>query len=153
MIKRRDPHTMDLLAWEPPQVAAPAGEAHAGRGALGNQIARLVSKTLRTARDDGKARADVARDLTKRLGRAISPGMLDKWASEAGEEHRIPLDAALALMEAAGDAEIAGFVCAQLGLVAVPARYETIIELHLIEEHEAQVAARKSALTARMRAK
>ena len=41
----------------------------------------------------------------------------------------------------------------RFGLVVVDARYADLIELHLIEEHERDVAARKASLEAKWRAR
>lgn len=97
MSRRRDPLTQDLFAWEPPQVAVTLGDERSGRGTLDNQIARMVSRALREAREDGSSRAEIARRISTTVGRTVSEATLDKWASEAAEEHRIPLDAFIAL--------------------------------------------------------
>jgi hypothetical protein len=46
-----------------------------------------------------------------------------------------------------------GFMPGLFGFVAVPERYAGIIEMHLLEEHEAEIAARKAALAAKWKAK
>lgn len=154
MIKRLgDRHTLDLFDWEPPAIAAGYGPEVAGRGGLSNQISRLVAQALRDAADAGLTRTDIAAALTKRLGRRVSADMLNKWASEAGEDHRIPLDGFIALVEATGATDLVGFMPGLFGFVAVPERYAGIIEMHLIEEHEAEIAARKAALAAKWKAK
>lgn len=154
MSKRRDPHTLDLLDWEPPVVSVGYGADVAGRGPLDNRIARIVGRALRDARDErGLGRADAAREIAEHLGRSISPAMLDKWSSEGSAEHRIPLDAFIALIRVTGADDLIGFIPSMFGFAAVPERYAGLIELHLIEEHEADIAARKTALQAKWRAR
>lgn len=153
MARRRDTMTADLFAWEPPQVAAGYSEDVAGRGALDNRIARSISRAMKDARDRGLQRADVARTMSEFLGRTVSEDTLNKWASEASGQHRISLDAFIALIEATGAHELMGLVTNGFGFVAVPERYRDLIELHLIEEHEREIAARRQALEARVRAK
>jgi len=153
MSRRRDPFTQDLFTWQPPKVAVSLGEDSAGRGALDNQIARVVSRALREAKEDGTSRAEIARRISDLLGRSVSETTLDKWASEASEEHRIPLDAFLSLVEATGCHGLLGFIAERFGFVVVPGRYADLIELHLIDEHEREVAARRAALEARWRAR
>ncbi|MAA97793.1 MAG: hypothetical protein CMN87_15470 [Stappia sp.] len=153
MSRRRDPLTQDLFAWEPPQVAVTLGDEGKGRGALDNQISRMVSRALRDAREDGSSRAEIARQISATVGRTVSEATLDKWASEAAEEHRIPLDAFLALVEVTGCTGLLGALTERFGLVVVDARYADLIELHLIEEHERDVAARKASLEAKWRAR
>jgi len=151
---KRDPLTGDLFSWEPPKVTAGYSDDVAGRGELGNQISRLVGRALRDACDDSRvSRDDIARRMSAHLGRSVSKEMLNKWSSEAAVEHRIPLDAFAALVEATGQTDLLGFLPRLFGFAVVPDRYADIIELHLIDEHEREIAARKAALAARVRTK
>lgn len=152
IMTRRDTHTLDLLTWEPPQVAAGYGVAVSGRGPMDNQIARLVSQALRDAADERRmSRADVASLLSLDLHRPVSEDMLNKWASEAATTHRIPLDAFCSLVKVLEAEALLGFIPSLLGYVAVPKKYADIIEMHLIEEHQRDIEARKQALAARLR--
>ncbi|WP_417766752.1 hypothetical protein [Stappia sp.] len=153
MTRRRDPLTPDLFSWEPPKVTVSLGDEAPGRGALDNQIARMVSRALREAREDGSSRAEIARQISATVGRTVSESTLDKWASEASEEHRIPLDAFIALVEATGCNGVLGNIVERFGFVVVPARYADLIELHLIEEHAQEVAARRAAVEAKWRSR
>lgn len=151
---RQDLLTADLFDWEPPKVAVGYSPDVAGRGDLDSQISRLVGRALRDCRDDGNgSRADVARRMSAYLDRTISEGILNKWSSESSDEHRIPLDAFIALIEATQAEDLLGFIAGKFGYAVVPAKYADIIELSLIEDHEREIAARKSALLARSRAK
>ncbi|RWE48583.1 MAG: hypothetical protein EOS79_08595 [Mesorhizobium sp.] len=153
-MSRRDILTADLFDWEPPKVAVGYAPDVAGRGGLDNQISRLVSRALRDCRDEGNgSRADVARRMSAYLDRQISEGILNKWSSESSDEHRIPLDAFIALIDATQAEALLGFIAEKFGFAVVPAKYADIIELSLIEDHERDIAARKSALLARSRAK
>ncbi|WP_020179682.1 hypothetical protein [Methylopila sp. M107] len=152
-MSRRDQRTLDLLSWEAPDFAAAYPETVAGRGPIDNKIARLVSQALRDAKDERDlGRTAIAEVMSAYLGRTISSGMLDKWASEASDEHRIPLDAFAALIHATGVDALLGFLPGLFKYVAVPERYAHLIELYEIEEHEKEVAARKAALQSKMRA-
>ena len=149
---RRDTRTMDLLAWEPPQVAAGYGVEVSGRGPLENRIARLISQALRDALDEkGLNRETVAGLMTLDLHRSITKDQLDKWSSEASTSHRIPLDAFCALVKVLEAEALLGFIPELLGYVAVPKKYGDIIEMHLIEEKERDLEARKQAIAARLR--
>ena len=151
MTARRDPYTKDLYAWEGEPVAVGYGDDVTGRGPLGNRISRLVGRALRDAKDAGQCRDDVARGMAEYLDRTIPAGSLDKWASEAAEDHRIPLDAFVALIHATGQHAILAFIPALFGFAVVPNRFVDLIELHQLEEHEREVQARKAALQAKVR--
>ena len=150
---RRDPLTRDLFAWQPPSVAVGYGAEVAGRGALDNKIARLIGQALRDARDarDLK-RVEVAQKMTVFLGRTVSEAMLNKWSSEGSEDHRIPLDAFIALVDATGAQELLGFVPGEFGLVVIEQQYAELIRLHLIREKVKDLQAQEHALMAQLRA-
>lgn len=153
MSKRRDTLTPDLFTWSPPKVAAGYEEVVAGRGTLDNRISRTLSRALKDAKERGTSREAIAKAMSQFLGRVISEDMLNKWASEASEGHRITLDAFIALIEATGAYDLFGLVVSNFRFVAVPEKYGDIIELHEIEQHEADVVARKQAVQARLRAR
>lgn len=150
---RRDPQTQDLFAWEPPEITVGYGDDVAGRGSTDNKIARVLSRALRDARDDRNlSRQDVAAAMSRELGRTISPDTLDKWTSEGSVQHRIPLDAFIALITAIGGDDLLGFIPRLFGFEVVQRKYAGLIELQLLEEHERDVAAHKAKLQAKLRA-
>lgn len=153
MVRHRDLLTKDLFAWEPPKVGVGYSEDVLGRGALDNKIARLISHALRDAREDGIARAEVARRITVFLGRPVSEAMLNKWSSEGSEDHRIPLDAFIALVQATGARELLGFVPGEFGMVVVDGEYAELIRLHLLREKRQEIEAQEQAIMTRLKAK
>lgn len=150
MVRRyRDPLTKDLFDWQPPQVAVGYSDDVTGRGRLDNKIARLIGQALRDARDDGKSRAQVARSMSEFLGRAISEAMLNKWSSEGSEDHRIPLDAFMALVRATEVRALLGFVPGEFGLTVIENEYAEMITDQLLDEHIKEMEALKLARAAR----
>ena len=152
MTKRRDPLTKDLFAWTPPPVAIRYEDAVTGRGPLDNRISRLIARALRDARDDGQSRNDIAQAMSKYLGRTISGAILDKWASEASDDHRIPLDAFVALVHATQAKELLGFVPGEFGLTVIEDEYADMIEDQLIDDHIKEMEALRATRAARKRA-
>lgn len=150
---RRDRVTMDIFEWEPPQVAVGYDEDVAGRGELENKVARVISRALRDAKDAGHSRPEIATAMAAYLGRSVSTDMLDKWASEASSAHRIPIDAFIALIHVTDAEDLLGFIPAMFGFAVVPERYTELIEMHLIEEHEHELAAHKAKLQAKWRSR
>lgn len=153
MARGRDTITSDLFTWEPPKVELGFADDVVGRGDLENKIARLISRALRDAKDSGKSRADTAERMSKELGRRVTEDTLNKWASEASDAHRIPLDAFISLIKATGVDDLLGFIPAMFGFAVVPQHYTELIEMHLIEEHEQELAAHKAKLQAKWRAR
>lgn len=143
----------DPVPDRPPTVAVGYPEEVAGKGPLHNRIARLVSHALRDARRNRDlSRADVAQLMTKELGRKVSEGTLEAWASEADLNHRIPLDAFIALVAATGAVDLLGSMPGFEDFVVVPRKYMAVINLHLLEEFERDLAEQKAQLLADVRA-
>ncbi|KQQ85851.1 hypothetical protein [Aureimonas sp. Leaf324] len=151
MTRHRDPHTKDLLAWEAQTVRVGFDEEVTGRGDLSSRIARFLARALADAKDAGMDRNDIARAMGEYLDRPIAKATIDKWASEAADDRRIDLDCFIALVHVTRDLRLLGFMPAMFGCAVVADRYVDLIELHEIEEHEREVAARKSALQAKVR--
>ncbi|MFG1409478.1 hypothetical protein V5G24_00060 [Xanthobacter sp. VTT E-85241] len=142
---RPDRSTLDLFHdWEPPQVTVAPREEDM-RGPLDLVIARLIKRALA---DCKQSREVIAQKMSDYLGRPISKDMLDAWASPA-KSNRMPLDAFAALVDATGDMSLLGWLPAEHGFVVVPARYADLIELHLLEERETEIARRKAMVAAR----
>lgn len=154
MARHRDPLTPDLFDdWQPPKVAVGYSAEVAGRGRLDNKIARLIAQALRDARDEGRSRTDVAKVMSEHLGRAISEAMLNKWSSEASDEHRIPLDAFIALVHATGAMDLLGFAPGEFGMTVISAKYANLIRLHMIREKKQQLDAWEQAILMEERTK
>lgn len=151
MTRRRDPHTKDLFAWEPETVSVAYCDEVRGRGDLDSQISRVIGQALRDAKDIGVSRMEIAGRMARFLDRAISEESLNKWASEASDDRRIPLDAFVALAQATGRVELIGFIAGLFDHAVVPDRYVELIELHQLEEHKREIDARLAALQAKTR--
>ena len=152
----RRPHcplTGDLFDWQPPPVAVGYSADVAGRGRLDNKIARLIGQALRDAREDGQSRAVVARAMAEYLGRSISEAMLNKWSSEGSDEHRIPLDAFIALVAATGAKDLLGFAPGEFGLTVIASEYAEMMRLQLIRDKRQELEAQERLLEAKLKAR
>lgn len=145
---RGDHETADLLGWAPPAVTVGFSEDQLRGGAVRSRIARAIGIALRCCDKD---RETIAKEMSDALGERVSRAMLDAYASEARTEHRITLERFIALIQVTGCLELLGFVSEQFDHAVVPKKYAPIVELYLLEEHEREVAARKSALNASLR--
>ncbi|WP_163266511.1 hypothetical protein [Chelativorans alearense] len=149
MSRRRDTLTLELFDWQPPQVAVGFAKDQLPGNRLASRISRAVALALK---DCSLSRAEVAARMSDELGYPVSESMLDAYASEAKEGHKITLERFIALVEATGCHDLLGFVAELYGYVVVPERYASLIELHLLDEHEREVQRRKQAAEARWRA-
>ncbi|MEC9247158.1 MAG: hypothetical protein VYB05_20550 [Pseudomonadota bacterium] len=151
MARRRDPYTKDLFAWEPEPVRIAYADEVTGRGNMDSQISRVIGQALRDAKDNGVSRMEIAGRMASYLNRPITDDALNKWASEATDDRRIPLDAFIALAHATDSHELVGFVAGLFDLAVVPDRFVELIEMHQLEEHKREVDARIAALQAKSR--
>ena len=145
----RDPHTPDMFRdWQPPQVSVgfEAGAITGDRPS--SKISRAVAKALK---DCGKDRLTIAGLMSERLGQKISVATLEAYASEAKEDHNITVERLLALIHATGKVELLGFLADDFGLKVVPAKYENVIQLALIEDHQKTLDAQKKTLLTKIR--
>lgn len=141
---RGDGLTADLLSWEPPKVAAGFQDGAVRGSRIASQITQVVKLAL-----DGHDRAVIAERMSEELGYSVSRNMIEKYASEAAEAHKIPLERFIALIEATGCIDALAFVAERFDHMVVPAKYAGIVELHLMEEHEQDVARWKQAALAK----
>ncbi|MFB2531002.1 hypothetical protein ACEYYA_02425 [Paracoccus sp. p3-h83] len=153
MSRRRDPLTKDLFDWQPPAVSVGYSDEVTGRGRLDNKISRLIGQALRDARDDGLTRVAVARAMSEYLGRTVSEAMLNKWSAEGSEDHRIPLDAFIALVHATGALDLLGFAPAEFGLTVIASEYAELIRLQLIRDKRHELEAQERLLEAKIKAR
>ncbi|MBN9243417.1 MAG: hypothetical protein J0I98_11540 [Mesorhizobium sp.] len=143
---RGDSLTGDLLTWEPPKVVAGFAE-----GAVrGSRIANQISQVVRLALED-QDRGKVAERMSGELGYTVSRDLLDHYASEGAEAHKITLERFIALIEATGCVDALAFVAERFDHVVVPSKYAAIVEYHLLDEHEQEVTRRKQAAFAKMK--
>lgn len=148
MIKLRgDSLTSDLLTWEPPKVAAGFAEGEV----RGNRIASQISQVVKLALA-GHDRAAIAARMSEELGYPVSANMIDKYASEAAEAHKITLERFVALIEATGCIDALAFIAERLGHVVVPEKYSAIVEVHLYDEHERELARHQADMAQRKQA-
>ena len=146
---RRDRLTPDLFDWQPPRVAVGFEKEQLP----GNRIASRISRAIALAlKECGKPRSEVARIMSQELGYPVSEATLDAYASEAKESHKISLERFIALIMATGCHNLLGFVAEFFEHVVVPERFGSLIELHLIEEHEREIQRRKQAVEAKWKA-
>lgn len=141
---RGDRLTGDLLSWEPPKVAAGFEDGAVRGSRIGNQISQVVRLAL-----EGHDRAAIAERMSEELGYPVSLHMIEKYASESAEAHKITLERFIALVEATGCIDALAFVAERFDHMVVPAKYAAIVEVHLIEEREQELARRKQAALAR----
>lgn len=147
MVRVKNGAIGDLMDFQLPAVAERPSVPVEGN-TLGSQVARAIALSLN---DCMQSRAEVAALMSERLGTTVSKATLDAYASES-KPHTIPLDRFMALVEVTGRRELVGFVAERMGMIAVDKRYEALIGLQLIREHQEQIDRQRQALELRWKA-
>lgn len=145
----RDPFTIDMFnGWAPPRVSVgfEPGEIRGSR--LSSRISQTIAKALKECDKD---RATIAAIMSERLGYSVTVSTLDAYASEAKTDHNISVERFIALVHATGHKKLLGFLADDFDMAVVPKRFENVIELALIEDHERFVEIRKRTLKAQIR--
>ncbi len=149
MPRRTDTRTLDMFTdWQPPKVAVSLPPEVTSGGNLGSRIARAISRTLKTS---DMTREEIAQGMSDYLGDKVTKNMLDAYASEGREHHKITWERVIALVHVTGQHGLIGFMAEMFELAAVPTKYSDIIELYHIEEQEKRLAHQKATRMARVR--
>lgn len=125
MARSRDLHTLDLLRDYSPepvvdrfQTEATKAWTHAGR------LSKAVGLALSEC---GKPRDEIAEAMSAMLGERVSKALLDKYASQAAEDHSIPALRLMALVAVTEDARPLNTLLEGLELIVVPKKYEALL--------------------------
>lgn len=145
------PGQLSLLEWQPPAPVARFEDHRVRAATLPAQIARAIAEALRSQAEAGTDRAQIAERMGEYLGQRVSKSMLDAYASQAREDHAIPLSRFVALLHATADRRLLELIAEPLGWSVIDRRYLPLIELASVREHEDEV--RRRAATLRQRAR
>jgi hypothetical protein len=153
MAPRRKPceGTLDLLNWEPPQIAQGFAQGEIRGATLDTRLALAVAATLREC---GLDREEIASRMTAYLGEDeghVTVNMLNAYASQArSTTHRITVSRLIALCFVTHDPRLLGLLAEELGLALVDPKYVRLIEAvqaeEKAEELRAYAAARRRAV-------
>ena len=111
-------------------------------------IARAVAATLR---DSPLKRDDIATRMSGYLGERVSKHMLDAYASEARQEHAIPVTRLIALMHATGDRRLLQMRAEPMGWAVIERRHLPLSEVAAIREREDELRRHREFLTRQAR--
>lgn len=98
--RRRDPLTGDLFTSAPAEPVRRFEPERVRAATISGTVSRAIAQALRECPLD---RAEIARRMSTFLGEQVSKTMLDAYASQARDEHRINVPRLLALVHATGD--------------------------------------------------
>lgn len=122
MAPRRDPNTLDLFAWTPPEVVQRYDERAVMALSWRDRVSRAVRETLNSS---ALSRPEIADAMSAWLGEGeeVPTSMLDAYASQAREGHTISYLRMIALGVVTGDPRLLQLAAEPLGRVVIEDRY------------------------------
>lgn len=123
--RRRDTSTLDLFRdVEPAQVVLRFDAEEIKAWSMARRLSRAIAKTLDGC---GMTREEVAEALSEHLGEKVSKAMLDAYASPE-KPHAMPAHRLAGLFAVTCDERPLNAMLNEVGLIAVPAKYEALLK-------------------------
>lgn len=136
----RDHRTYDLLSWKPPEVAKAFEPEKVRASSLRSMICRAIALSLKDCESD---REQIAEEIAAYLGESCPKNMLDSYASEAREDHTIPLVKFLGLIHATRDMRLLQILAQPFGWAVIPERYLGAVEEAMCMAEEEEIVQRR----------
>ncbi|MBB5046756.1 hypothetical protein HNR60_001504 [Rhodopseudomonas rhenobacensis] len=146
--RRRDTSTLDLFRdVEPTQVVRRFDAEEIKAWSAARRLSRAIAAAL-----DGFKREEVAIQLSEQLGEAVSKATLDAYASPE-KPHAIPAHRLAALYAVTADERLLNALLNEVGLIAVPAKYEALLKRERARELKERAERDEQAADAEWRAR
>jgi hypothetical protein len=139
----RHPGQPDLLDWQPPEAVTRFPEEQVRAASFAARVSRAVAVALADADVD---RETIAARMSSFLGERVSPAMLDAYASQAREDHRISVPRLMGLLHATRDRRLLELIAEPMGWAVIERRHLPLIEVAAIREHEDELRRRREFL-------
>lgn len=107
------------------------------------EIAHVMSEAIKACAKD---RYQIAADMSRLLGREVSLNTLDKYTSEAAEDHIPNLETAIAFDAATEQTALACFFAGKLGCRVLPGKESLHAELGRLEIMKGDIAKQEKAI-------
>jgi len=101
------------------------------------EIAHVMGEAIRLCSKD---RYQIAADMSRLLGREVSVNTLDKYTSEASEDHIPNLETAIAFDAATEQTALASLHASKLGCRVLPGKDSLLAELGRLEQMKGDIA-------------
>lgn len=115
----------------------------AGAWRFRSEITHAMSDAVKACSKD---RYQIAADMSRLLGREISINTLDKYTSEASEDHIPNLETAIAFDAATEQLALANLFAGKLGCRVLPGKDSLLAELGRLEQMKGEIAKQERAI-------
>lgn len=100
------------------------------------EIAHVMGEAIKGCHKD---RYQIAADMSRLLGREVSVNTLDKYTSEASEDHIPNLETAIAFDAATEQMALANLFAGKLGCRVLPGKDSLLVELARLEQMKGEI--------------
>lgn len=107
------------------------------------EIAHAMGEAIKACSKD---RHRIAFDMSRLLGREVSINTLDKYTSEASEDHIPNLETAIAFDAATEQTCLASLFASKLGCRVLPGKDSLLAELGRLEQMKGEIAKKEKAI-------
>jgi len=107
------------------------------------EIAHVMGEAIKLCVKD---RYQIAADMSRLLGREVSVNTLDKYTSEASEDHIPNLETAIAFDAATEQTALASLFASKLGCRVLPGKDSLVAELGRLEIMKGDIAKQEKAI-------
>jgi hypothetical protein len=141
MRRASDTLTGDLFATI---AAIPQAHPHTpGAWRFRGEIAHVMGEAIKGCHKD---RYQIAADMSRLLGREVSVNTLDKYTSEASEDHLPNLETAIAFDAATEGTALASLHASKLGCRVLPGRDLLLADLGRLQQMKGDIANQEKAI-------
>ncbi len=140
---RGDDKTFDLLSWVAPEPQVGFEPEQVRGHTISATFARAISLALTECPLD---RTAIAKEMSAYLGETVSVNIVNAYASEAREDHRINMPRFMALVQATKDYRLLSLLTEGFDFAVIPKKYLPLIQQALLDDKiEELERARKAA--------
>lgn len=107
------------------------------------EIAHIMGEAIKACNKD---RYQIAADMSRLMGREISANTLDKYTSEASEDHIPNLETAIAFDAATEQTALASLFASKLGCRVLPGKDSLLVELARLDQMRGDIAKQEKAI-------
>jgi hypothetical protein len=140
---------LDLLEdWTPPAPTERFEEHKVRAGSPAGRISRAVAAALNESR---LKRSDIAKAMSEFLGETVTINMLNAYASQEREQHKITLLRFLALVHATRDRRLLQLFAEPMGWAVIDSKHLPLIELAMVQDKQEELRQQAAALRQKAR--
>lgn len=137
---RGDNGTLDLLSWQPPEVAEQFRQERVRGHSDKVRMARAIAEAMG---ESGRSRDEIHADMIQHMGHEFSRNTLDRCTAPSAEAHEFTTSKLIAFLHSVPDIRVINELLRGTGFAAIPEQYLAAIEEAICEDQIERLSERK----------